>query len=68
VLTNPPSVDSISTSRSREDHVSTRKALIVVENVETVVALEILAACPYPATGAPPRRPAERHIGQRLAQ
>jgi histidine ammonia-lyase len=44
VLTNPPSVDSISTSRAREDHVSTRKALIVVENVETVVALEILAA------------------------
>jgi hypothetical protein len=38
VLTNPPSVDSISMSRAREDHVSTggfaaRKALIVVENV-----------------------------------
>jgi histidine ammonia-lyase len=48
-----------------------RKAFIVVERMETVVALEILAACPCPATGAPPRvlaRLAERHIGQRRAQ
>ncbi|CAH0514355.1 unnamed protein product [Peronospora belbahrii] len=45
VLTHPSSVDSISTSGSKEDHVSMRKALTVVEHVETVVAIEILAAC-----------------------
>lgn len=50
VLTHPSSVDSISTSGSKEDHVSmggfaARKALTVVEHVETVVAIEILAAC-----------------------
>lgn len=50
VLTHPSSVDSISTSGSKEDHVSmggfaARKALTVVEHVEAVVAIEILAAC-----------------------
>jgi histidine ammonia-lyase len=50
VLTHPSSVDSISTSGGKEDHVSmggyaARKALIVVEHVETVIAIEILAAC-----------------------
>ncbi|GLE07830.1 hypothetical protein PINS_up018536 [Pythium insidiosum] len=50
VLTHPSSVDSISTSGAKEDHVSmggfaARKALSVVEHVETVVAIEILAAC-----------------------
>jgi histidine ammonia-lyase len=50
VLTHPSSVDSISTSGAKEDHVSmggfaARKALMVVEHVETVVAIEILAAC-----------------------
>ncbi|KAL4108632.1 hypothetical protein PRIC1_000344 [Phytophthora ramorum] len=50
VLTHPSSVDSISTSGAKEDHVSmggfaARKALTVVEHVETVVAIEILAAC-----------------------
>ena len=50
VLTHPSSVDSISTSGSKEDHVSmggfaARKALIVVEHVETVIAIELLAAC-----------------------
>ncbi|GAB9469176.1 Histidine ammonia-lyase [Globisporangium polare] len=50
VLTHPSSVDSISTSGGKEDHVSmggfaARKALTVVEHVETVVAIEILAAC-----------------------
>ncbi len=50
VLTHPSSVDSISTSAAKEDHVSmggfaARKALEVVENVETVIAIELLAAC-----------------------
>ncbi len=44
------SLDSISTSAAKEDHVSmggwaSRKALQVVENVESVVAIELLAAC-----------------------
>lgn len=50
VLTHPSSVDSISTSGAKEDHVSmggfaARKALTVVAHVETVVAIELLAAC-----------------------
>ena len=50
VLCHPASVDSISTSGAKEDHVSmggfaARKALQVVENVERVVAIELLAAC-----------------------
>ena len=50
VLSHPASVDSISTSAAKEDHVSmgafaARKALEIVENVETVIAIELLAAC-----------------------
>ncbi|KAJ3074623.1 hypothetical protein HDU98_010714 [Podochytrium sp. JEL0797] len=50
VLCHPASVDSISTSAAQEDHVSmggfaARKALEVVENVETVLAIELLCAC-----------------------
>nr|XP_006825985.1 PREDICTED: histidine ammonia-lyase-like isoform X1 [Saccoglossus kowalevskii] len=50
VLTHPSSVDSISTSAGSEDHVSmggfsARKALTVVEHVEQVIAIELLAAC-----------------------
>jgi len=49
-LCHPSSVDSLSTSAAKEDHVSmggwaARKALNVVENVEAVLAIEILAAC-----------------------
>mmetsp|Transcript_6325 Transcript_6325/g.12855 ORF Transcript_6325/g.12855 Transcript_6325/m.12855 type:complete len:736 (+) Transcript_6325:479-2686(+) len=49
-LSHPASVDSISTSAAKEDHVSmggyaARKALQVVENVEHVLAIELLAAC-----------------------
>lgn len=49
-LTHPASVDSISTSAAKEDHVSmggfaARKALEVVEHVETVIAIELLASC-----------------------
>lgn len=50
VLTHPSSVDSITTSAGQEDHVSmggfaARKALRVVEHVEQVLAIELLAAC-----------------------
>ncbi|XP_048114047.1 histidine ammonia-lyase isoform X2 [Alosa alosa] len=50
VLCHPSSVDSLSTSAATEDHVSmggwaARKALRVVENVEQVLAIELLAAC-----------------------
>lgn len=50
VLCHPSSVDSLSTSAAKEDHVSmggfaARKAVKVVEHVETVVAIELLAAC-----------------------
>ncbi|KAM4748564.1 histidine ammonia-lyase-like [Rhinophrynus dorsalis] len=49
-LCHPSSVDSLSTSAATEDHVSmggwaARKALKVVENVEHVLAIELLAAC-----------------------
>lgn len=50
VYTHPASVDSISTSAAKEDHVSmggfaARKALTVVENVERVLAIELVCAC-----------------------
>jgi len=50
VLCHPASCDSISTSAAKEDHVSmggfaARKMLEVVTNVETVIAIELLAAC-----------------------
>jgi histidine ammonia-lyase len=50
VLVHPASTDSISTSAAQEDHVSmggfaARKALKVVENVETIIAIELLCAC-----------------------
>jgi len=46
----PASSDSISTSAAKEDHVSmggwaARKALKVVENIERVVAIELVVAC-----------------------
>lgn len=49
-LCHPASVDSIPTSAGQEDHVSmgawaARKALAVVSNVETVLAIELQAAC-----------------------
>ncbi|XP_072922016.1 histidine ammonia-lyase-like isoform X6 [Hemitrygon akajei] len=50
VLCHPSSVDSLSTSAATEDHVSmggwaARKALKVIEHVEQVLAIELLAAC-----------------------
>lgn len=49
ILCHPASVDSIPTSANKEDHVSmgtiaARKALELVDNVETVLAVELLAA------------------------
>uniref|UniRef100_A0A674AI78 Histidine ammonia-lyase n=1 Tax=Salmo trutta TaxID=8032 RepID=A0A674AI78_SALTR len=49
-LCHQSSVDSLSTSAATEDHVSmggwaARKALRVVEHVEQVLAIELLAAC-----------------------
>lgn len=50
VLVHPASCDSISTSAAQEDHVSmggfaARKAIELVENVERVLAIELLCAC-----------------------
>ncbi len=50
ILAHPASVDSIPTSGNKEDHVSmgmsaALKLRTIVENVETVLAGEILAAC-----------------------
>eukprot|EP01027_Heterolobosea_sp_BB2_P021615 GEZU01031172.1.p1 GENE.GEZU01031172.1~~GEZU01031172.1.p1 ORF type:complete len:125 (-),score=38.74 GEZU01031172.1:159-533(-) len=50
VYVHPSSSDTLSTSAAKEDHVSmggfaARKALKVVENVEQVIAIELLAAC-----------------------
>ncbi|XP_048466504.1 histidine ammonia-lyase-like isoform X1 [Rhincodon typus] len=50
VLCHPSSVDSLSTSAATEDHVSmggwaARKALRVIDHVEQVLAIELLAAC-----------------------
>lgn len=50
VLVHPASCDSISTSAAQEDHVSmggfaARKAIEVVENVERVLAIELMCAC-----------------------
>jgi histidine ammonia-lyase len=50
VFCHPASVDSIPTSANREDHVSmgmtsARKAVEVVKNTRTCLAIELLAAC-----------------------
>lgn len=50
VLCHPSSVDSLPTSAGQEDHVSmggfaARKAINVVENVEKVLAIELMLAC-----------------------
>ncbi|OPJ56503.1 histidine ammonia-lyase [Alkalithermobacter paradoxus] len=50
VLAHPASVDSIPSSANQEDHVSmgtiaARKAREILENVRSVIAMEILGAC-----------------------
>lgn len=49
VLSHPASVDSIPTSANQEDHVSmgsiaARKALMILKNVQAVIAIELLCA------------------------
>ncbi|MBI4211077.1 MAG: histidine ammonia-lyase [Deltaproteobacteria bacterium] len=49
-LSYPASVDSIPTSGNQEDHVSmgliaAKKAMTILENVERIFAIELLAAC-----------------------
>lgn len=70
VLCHPASVDSISTSAAQEDHVSmggfaARKAIKVAENVETVLAIELLCACQGIEFLRPKRstEPIERIVG-----
>ncbi len=50
VLAHPASIDSIPTSANKEDHVSmglhaARKAYEIVNNLENVLAIELLCAC-----------------------
>jgi len=50
ILAHPASVDSIPTSANKEDHVSmgtiaARKCRSILENVEHVIAIELLCAC-----------------------
>jgi histidine ammonia-lyase len=49
-LCTPSSVDSITSSNEQEDHVSmganaATKALRVIKNVESILAIELLASC-----------------------
>jgi len=49
-LAHPASVDSIPTSANQEDHVSmacfaTHRLQNIIDNVATIVAIELLAAC-----------------------
>jgi histidine ammonia-lyase len=64
VLAHPASVDSVSTSGGKEDHVSmgmtgALKLRTIVENAENVIAIELLAA----AEGIEHRRPLKAGIG-----
>jgi histidine ammonia-lyase len=50
VLAHPASVDNIPTSANKEDHVSmathaARKSLEITNNLETVLAIELISAC-----------------------
>jgi histidine ammonia-lyase len=50
VLSHPASVDSIPTSANKEDHVSmgtisARKCRAIIENAESVIAIELLCGC-----------------------
>ncbi len=64
VLAHPASVDSVSTSGGKEDHVSmgmtgALKLRTIVENAENVIAIELLAA----AEGIEHRRPLKAGVG-----
>ncbi|UJR12824.1 hypothetical protein I4U23_016998 [Adineta vaga] len=76
VLCHPSSVDSIPTSAGQEDHVSmgawsARKALMVVENVEKILAIELLMACQaidllHPETTTPPLEAIHKLVRQTI--
>jgi len=71
-LSHPASVDSIPTSAAQEDHVSmgawaARKTIRILENAETVLAIEILAACQalefhLPLRASPPLEAARKAV------
>jgi histidine ammonia-lyase len=68
VLAHPASVDSIPTSANQEDHVSmgtiaARKAREILENTQTVIAIELLCA----AQGLDYLRPLKPGIGSKRA-
>jgi histidine ammonia-lyase len=77
VLCHPASCDSISTSAAKEDHVSmggfaARKAVEVVEHVEMVIAIELLAACQAiefhrPLTTTPPLERVHKLVRSKVA-
>ncbi|CAF1208876.1 unnamed protein product [Rotaria sordida] len=77
VLCHPSSVDSISTSAGQEDHVSmggwsARKALKVMDNVEILIAIELLMACQaidllHPLTSTPPLQAIHNLVRESIA-
>ncbi len=77
VLAHPASVDSIPSSANQEDHVSmgtiaARKARSVLENVQNVLAIELLCACQAvdllegPERLSPATRPAYEALRARI--
>lgn len=77
VLVHPASCDSITTSAGQEDHVSmggfaARKAISVVRNVETILAIELLCACQaldllHPLQGTGPVRKILAYVREHVA-
>jgi histidine ammonia-lyase len=75
-LAHPASVDSIPTSAAQEDHVSmgawaARKAVMILENAERVVAIEMVAACQgldflAPLATSPPLEAARRAVRRKI--
>jgi histidine ammonia-lyase len=60
ILAHPASVDSIPTSANQEDHnsmgsIAARKAYTILENIEHVLAIELLTACQAADFHAPKR-------------
>ncbi|CAF1663848.1 unnamed protein product [Adineta steineri] len=75
-LCHPSSVDTIATSAGQEDHVSmgawsARKALMVIDNVEKILAIELLMACQAidllrPHTTTPPLEAVHKLVRQTI--
>jgi histidine ammonia-lyase len=73
VLAHPASVDSIPTSANQEDHVSmgsvsANKLTQVVENVMTVLAIELMIACQALDMRGIPTSPALERVKHRLRE